>query len=271
MHLHPTWGTGDKSDDKHEPVCVILKHMLFELLVFLLSKLKYYMSKELEQNKLFMKKTPSSKPAHADSMKESSGKADIFLFSTGYESSGWPDTGSCCHIVARRMKLDSLLKWWAHSCSVNETELRDHLNVSAPIESVVRQKNNCWRAECSTAWWKTCGHATMKLVCRPCLPSMTSEFWNTTNVFGSMSAEIWSKGGRERPRSLRSYAERNLRGRWWAIQTTAHDAPCWWLLVLNLPTLVWQQGVCWALKTLIKSWANELWNPKIKKLKKNVK
>lgn len=37
-------------------------------------------------------------------------------------------------------------------------------------------------------------------------------------------------------------------------QTAAHDATCWWLLVLQPSTSVPLQGVCRALKSLIKSW-----------------
>lgn len=113
-----------------------------------------------------------------------------FPLSTGYESRVWRDSGSSSHIVVRRS-----LSWGLTEVSHESSAARGTSRVRTVLLWSQLKRQQLLKDQQSGMARRS---AAMKLVCRQGLPSPGSEFWNTKNVFGSMSAWIWREGGGER-------------------------------------------------------------------------
>lgn len=101
-------------------------------------------------------------------------------------------------------------------------------------------------AQCSLADETQACYYSMKLVWRLCLSSVWSEFWNATNVFGSMSAEICAGQGLWEAMQVIS-PQRNLRGLWWAEQEEHRESSTQRHLLMGADIIaihIWQ---CWCM------------------------
>lgn len=181
------------------------------------------------------------------------------VFSTGYESPVWPDTGSCCHAVVRRMKHDSRLKQWGHShreniCTVaNELEtVRGALQAQQIL--VLSSQRTAAAKDLSTVqpggwpvgvllWnWFATG------VCHPWgvsfgIPQMLLA--PCQHKYGERAGKREGKVPEKLCKSLYHSSPEKPQGT--VVSFTVggtRDATCWWLLVLQSSTFVLLLDVC---------------------------
>lgn len=204
------------------------------------------------------------------------GKLGNFAFSTGYENSVWPDTGSCCHIVVRHMKNDNILNWWGHSCEVwmrLSSKINTVSNEMQPVKGNIlgrieseKQPLKGWMQYSLLDGFWGCYYETglppMFAAHEEWLLEYHKCFW----LHVSINMEwVWE---RERTRSWEAMQKKPQRT---VVSLTegGNTNRCTWchLLMASDTTTI---HICaagawwWALKSLFKSWDN-LWSPRTNK------
>lgn len=115
------------------------------------------------------------------------------------------------------MKHDNISKWRGHTQSHSQCDRA----LRGTFSSYRSETNSSYRAEDSTAWWRTGRSATMELVCHQCEPSLRGEwvleyhkcFWLHVSI--NMEREREGKVPEKLCKSLYHSSQINLRELWW--------------------------------------------------------